>query len=69
MARQLNAVGATVSLDHLGEHVTDVAQAEAARDGYLAALDRIAAEGIDGNISVKLTQLGLGQTTTLLSRR
>ncbi len=60
VARQLNAVGATVSLDHLGEHVTDVAQAEAARDGYLAALDRIAAEGIDGNISVKLTQLGLG---------
>ncbi len=65
VARDLNAVGATVSLDHLGEHVVDVSQARAARDGYLAALDRIAAEDVDGNISVKLTQLGLGSDDDL----
>jgi proline dehydrogenase len=59
-ARALNQLGAEVSLDHLGEHVTDKAQAERARDDYLACLDRIGVEGIDGNISVKLTQLGLG---------
>lgn len=56
----LNQLGAQVSLDHLGEHVTDTTQAESARDDYLACLDRIGVEGIDGNISVKLTQLGLG---------
>ncbi len=59
-ARDLNAKGATVSLDHLGEHVTDRAQAEAARDDYLACLDAIGEHGIDGNISVKLSQLGMG---------
>ena len=32
----------------------------AARDDYLACLDEIAAAGIEGNISIKLTQLGLG---------
>ena len=35
VAREMNAKGATVSLDHLGEHVTDRAQAEASRDDYL----------------------------------
>jgi proline dehydrogenase len=60
VARDLNEVGATVSLDHLGAHVTDRAQAIEARDDYLAALDRLAFEDLDGNVSVKLTQLGLG---------
>ena len=59
-AATLNARGATVSLDHLGEHVADRAQAEAARDDYLACLDAIGKHGIDGNISVKLSQLGMG---------
>jgi proline dehydrogenase len=59
-ARRCNEAGLTVSLDHLGEHVTDRRTAEAARDDYLACLDRIAAEGLDANISIKLTQLGLG---------
>jgi proline dehydrogenase len=59
-ARALNERGATVSLDHLGEHVTDRSQAEAARDDYLACLDAIGEHGIDGNVSVKLSQLGIG---------
>jgi proline dehydrogenase len=59
-ARKLNEDGIRVSLDHLGEHVTDTALAEVARDAYLACLDRIAADGLDANISIKLTQLGLG---------
>jgi len=59
-ALELNGRGATVSLDHLGEHVTDRTQAEAARDDYLACLDAIGERGIDGNISVKLSQLGMG---------
>ncbi len=59
-AAVLNAGGASVSLDHLGEHVTDQSQAEGARDDYLACLDAIGANEIDGNISVKLSQLGMG---------
>lgn len=60
VAAQLNEQGARVSLDHLGEHVSDVHQALLARDDYLEALRRIQADGLDANISVKLTQLGLG---------
>jgi proline dehydrogenase len=58
--RTLNDAGAAVSLDHLGEHVLDAADALEARDDYLRCLDRIREEGLDANISVKLTQLGLG---------
>ncbi len=59
VARALNGRGMTVSLDHLGESVTDVGSARAARDDYLACLDQIEASGLDANVSVKLTQLGL----------
>ena len=58
--QSLNEMGAQVSLDHLGEHVTDAAAAAAARDDYLKCLDRIHESGLDANISIKLTQLGLG---------
>ena len=67
-ARRLNAAGMKVSLDHLGEHVTDIAAAEAACAAYLACLDRIAAEGLDANISVKLTQLGMALDEELCGR-
>jgi len=60
VAEALNTEGFRVSLDHLGEHVSDLDEAARARDDYLACLDRIGAEGLDANISVKLTQLGLG---------
>jgi proline dehydrogenase len=59
-ARELNRKGAAVSLDHLGEHVTERRQAERARDDYMACLGAIGEHGIDGNISVKLSQLGMG---------
>ena len=58
--RDLNERGFTVSLDHLGEHVTSAAEAERARDDYLACIKTISAEGLDANISVKLSQLGMG---------
>ena len=61
VAGDLNARGFLVSLDHLGEHVSDLRLAAQARDEYLEAIDRIAAEGLQANISVKLTQLGLGR--------
>ena len=55
----LYADGMKVSLDLLGESVTNVAEARAARNAYLAIFDRIAREKLDGNVSMKLTQLGL----------
>ena len=59
VAKRLNAEGFLVSLDLLGEEVRDRGTAATARDEYLECLERIAAEGLDANISIKLTQLGL----------
>jgi proline dehydrogenase len=58
-ARDLSIQGITPSLDLLGESVTAEAEAIAARDQYLAMLDRMAAQGVEVNVSVKLTQMGL----------
>jgi proline dehydrogenase len=57
--RSLNARHIGVSLDHLGENVADAREAETAASDYIKILDRIHAEGLDANISVKLTALGL----------
>ena len=59
VARKLNAEGITVTLDHLGESVTSLAEAAEARDVYLRTLDAIHAGGIQSNVSLKLTQFGL----------
>jgi len=58
-ARRSNLAGMTVSLDHLGENVLTREDAERARQAYTNALDRIAAENLDANVSLKLTHLGL----------
>ncbi len=58
-ARACNEAGMTVSLDHLGENVAAEEEAHRARDAYLENFDRIASEKLDGNVSLKLTQLGL----------
>jgi proline dehydrogenase len=57
-ARALNEAGMTVTVDNLGESVKNEADARAAADAYLDVLDRLTSDGIDGNISVKLTQMG-----------
>ncbi len=56
----LNASGLLVSMDHLGEHVTNLGEATVARDAYLTCLQEIERSGLNANISIKLTQLGLG---------
>jgi len=48
-----------VTLDFLGESVASIAEADAATRAYLAVVDTIAASGVERNISLKLTQLGL----------
>ena len=59
VAAALNRHGMQVSLDLLGEEVHSADEVEAALKGYVACLDEISANAIDGNISIKLTQLGL----------
>ena len=43
----------------LGENLTDLSEAQAVADHYSGLLDNIAARGMDAEISVKPTQLGL----------
>jgi len=58
--RVLNETGIKATLDNLGEDSHDREHALAARDENLVMLKRIAASGVDANISLKLTQLGMG---------
>lgn len=60
VTQALNGQGLKVSLDHLGEHVTSVEEAVSEKDAYLSCADAIDDAGLDANISVKLTQLGMG---------
>jgi len=59
VVRQLEARGLTHTLDHLGESVASLADADAATRDYLDVMAAIVAAGVGRNISVKLTQLGL----------
>jgi proline dehydrogenase len=59
VAEQLNREGIEVSLDSLGESVTELRQAEASAAIYHELLDRIAERGLRANVSVKLTQVGM----------
>lgn len=56
--REANAVGLTATGNYLGESVHDEPNARRAADVYLQILDRIHGEGLDGNVSLKFTQLG-----------
>ncbi len=63
--RRLNAQHILVTLDALGESVTSEAEARAAKDEYLRALNAIAANQVRSNVSVKLTQMGLDVSSDL----
>jgi proline dehydrogenase len=59
VSRELNAQGIKVTIDLLGEFITKLSQAEENRENYLKIIDRIQAEKIDGNYSLKPTSFGL----------
>lgn len=67
-AAALHRRGITASLDLLGESVSVEAEAVAACDQYLRMLDRMAAERVEVNVSVKLTQMGLDISEELCER-
>ncbi len=59
VAADLQQHGIGTLYTRLGEAITDPAGAQAVTDHYVELLGRIVAAGIDGEISVKPTQLGL----------
>jgi proline dehydrogenase len=59
VARRLKNEGITVTLDHLGESVTNLEEASAARDAYLRSVDALHQAGLECNVSLKLTQFGM----------
>ncbi len=58
-ARDLQQGGAGAVLTHLGENISEAGEAEAVTAHYLDVLQRVQAERLDTQISVKPTQLGL----------
>lgn len=59
VTQELNRRGLDVSLDLLGESVTDLAESEAATSEYLRTIDRMHTNSPKPTISVKLSQLGV----------
>jgi proline dehydrogenase len=59
VAETLNTQGLMASLDYLGESVRTPTEARRAVGAYIDALEAIAREQVEANISLKLTQLGL----------
>lgn len=58
-SKRLNAAHMKITMDVLGENITYLHEAIAAKQSCLAVLDAIHEYNLDGNISIKLTQLGL----------
>jgi proline dehydrogenase len=56
---ELNAQGMRATVDVLGEEITRVEETEAMARAYHDALDAIRVDGLDANLSIKLTAFGL----------
>jgi proline dehydrogenase len=57
--RAVNQAGPSVSIDNLGENVTNADEARASAQLYHQLLDDITAQKLNANISLKLTHMGL----------
>jgi proline dehydrogenase len=57
--RTVNQVGLSVSIDNLGENVTNADEARSSAQLYHQLLNDIAAQKLNANISLKLTHMGL----------
>src|SRR5256714_1035331 len=58
-SQELCRQGRNVSLNHLGENVSTEAAAREVCAGYIQMIEEMHAKNLAGNISIKLTQLGL----------
>jgi len=65
--REANAAGMHVTANYLGEAEKNEASARDAAKTYLEVMDRMAAEGVDGGVSLKFTQLGQANSDEFLA--
>ncbi len=65
MCQELQSQGFLTTMDILGESVSSAAQANAERDQYLSLIASVVEGGIEKNISLKPTALGLGLSAEL----
>ncbi len=66
--RELNAKDIHVTLDHLGENTSRPEEASEATAAIINALDEIRSSGLCANVSIKLTQIGLGLDEALCAQ-
>ncbi len=66
--RELNAKEINATLDHLGEHTSTVEEANKATDDILLILNEIDKAGVKSNVSIKLTQIGMGLDEEICSQ-
>ncbi|MGE0090336.1 MAG: proline dehydrogenase family protein [Bacteroidales bacterium] len=59
VSKELNSQGIMVTIDILGEFIKNLDEAEVNRKDYIALIERIEKEKINGNYSVKPTMFGL----------
>ena len=62
---ELNSKGINATLDQLGEHTTTAEEATQSANGIIAILEDINKAGIRSNVSIKLTQIGMGMDDKL----
>ena len=67
-AGELEGDGITTILTHLGENLTKPEEADGVTEHYLDLLDRVSAAGLDAQISIKPTQLGLDLDRAMCER-
>lgn len=58
-SHRVSSEGIAVTLDHLGENVSSLEEAAISRDVYLETLEAQCEAGLEGNVSLKLTQFGM----------
>lgn len=68
-ARRLAGEGMATTVTRLGENVTDDGEADAVMEHYLEVIEEVGRRGLDTEISVKLTQLGLDRGVDGARRR
>ena len=60
MISKLNGAGYKATVDVLGEHIESIGQSEKPFDVYNQVLEKITENHLDSNLSIKMTQMGMG---------
>ena len=60
VVQELNSKGIQATLDQLGENTSTIEEANTAADSIVSVLNEIDKAGVKANVSIKLTQIGMG---------